>query len=535
LGKLLFALDNLFPRSDAMQTFLTRHRDEIKGVLSGFDRIRFRGTLRWLATASGLESYLTTSRILLKEFKPWALGLTEQVKQATTQLATSLGRPIRFVTNSRFSKEDIAADIAQADRVTEGLVCVLTAVEPCRTFFLRRDRERRRIEIRSQSGKCLHQYFYLRHPELGQIHLRLQTWLPFTVFVCVNGREWLARQLIHKGIPFEQRDNCFVDVADVSCAQKLLSDQLRTDWTRLLDGLLKQVHPAHASLFGAQSLDYYWSAEQTEWATDILFGSRESLARLYPRLVRYAVTAFECGDVLRFLGRRPHVKLFRTSEIHSTLKTRSEGVRVKHELNANSVKMYDKQETVLRVETTINDPRDMKSYRRVEGDSKGPKRWRRLRKGVADLRRRAEVSQKCNERYVEALAAVDSPASLQDTLKPISQPKTWRGRRVRALQPFQLQDGRLFQAIGRGEFALNGFRNRDLRPLLYPKSNLSADDRRRQSAKISRQLRLLRAHGIIRKIPKTHRYQLSKRGSLIVAAVHAAQTASVERLTQLAV
>jgi hypothetical protein len=93
----------------------------------------------------------------------------------------------------------------------------------------------------------------------------------------------------------------------------------------------------------------------------------------------------------------------------------------------------------------------------------------------------------------------------------------------------------LFQAIGRGEFALNGFRNRDLRPLLYPKSNLSADDRRRQSSKISRQLRLMRAHGIIRKIPKTHRYQLSKRGSLIVAAVHAAQTASVERLTQLAV
>ncbi len=132
----------------------------------------------------------------------------------------------------------------------------------------------------------------------------------------------------------------------------------------------------------------------------------------------------------------------------------------------------------------------MKSYRRVEGDPKGPKHWRRLRKGVADLRRRAEVSQKCNERYVEALAAVDSPASLQETLRPISQAKTWRRRRVRAMQPFQLQDGRLFEAIGRGEFALNGFRNRDLRPLLYPKSNLSADEQRRHSSKISRQLRL---------------------------------------------
>jgi hypothetical protein len=86
-----------------MQSFLTRHRDEIKGLLSGFDRIRFRGTLRWLATSHGLESFLVKNRILFKNFVPWAQALTDRVKEATTQLATSLGRPIQYLQNSRIS------------------------------------------------------------------------------------------------------------------------------------------------------------------------------------------------------------------------------------------------------------------------------------------------------------------------------------------------------------------------------------------------------------------------------------------------
>lgn len=286
-----------------MQTFLTRHCDEVKGVLSGFDRVRFRGTLRWLSTVAGLESFLVRSGVLLKEFKPWAQGLTDQIRQSTADLAKALGRPIRYLYSSALSKEDIALNIAEVDGIREGLVCVLTAVEPCRTFFLRRNRERRRLELSSLPGKCLHQYFYVRHPQWGLIYLRLQTWLPFTVYVGINGREWLARQLVQQGIGFEQRDNCFVDLADVPRAQAVLAAQLQTNWADVLNGLLRQFHPAHARLFGSTPLDHYWSAEETEWATDVLFRSPEALARLYPRLARHAITTFGSNDVLRFLGR----------------------------------------------------------------------------------------------------------------------------------------------------------------------------------------------------------------------------------------
>ena len=267
------------------------------------------------------------------------------------------------------------------------------------------------------------------------MHLRLQMWVPFTIHVCLNGREWLARQLTQAGIGFDQRDNCFVDVDDLAQAQALLSEQLRTNWSRTLDGLVTRLHPAHQTLFTAPPLDDYWSAEETEWATDVLFRSPAALAAVYPNLLRHATTTFGSRDVLRFLGQPPVVNRTTTREIVSSTLTRPEGTRVKHAINRNSIKMYDKQQSVLRVETTINDPRDRKVYRPKEGDPDGPKSWQRLRKGVADLHRRAEISQKSNERYLEALAAVDHDQPLGEVVRPVCQPTEFQGRRVRALQP----------------------------------------------------------------------------------------------------
>jgi hypothetical protein len=517
-----------------MQSFLQRHASEIKGVLSGFDRIRFRGTIRWLASLHGMNSYLGTTKMLLKDFNGWAKSCTDRIRKASERLATAADREVIYLPSSQTSKEEVALETARTGGIQEGLIAVLSCVEPCRSFRVGPNRALRQLELRQQSMKCLHYYFYLLDRRLGLMHVRLQTWAPFTIQVCINGREWLARELTAKGIDFEQRDNCFVDVADVARAQRALDRQLRTDWSGCLDRLTRKFHPAHATLFDAGPLDYYWSADQTEWATDVMFRSRESLGRVYPRLLRHALTTFDSRDVLRFLGQAPVIRRNSKAEITSTLKTRPEGTRVKHARNHNSVKMYDKQETVLRVETTINDPRNLKVLRPKEGEPNGPKVYRQLRKGVADLHRRAEVSQKSNERYLEALSSVDSSASLEETVRPLCKPTRWKGRQVRGLQPLAAPDAALLAAISRGEFLVNGFRNRDLRELLFGTQDRKSPEAKRQAAKVTRLIRLLRAHGLIQKVPKTHRYQLTSRGSITTTAMTAAQQASIEALTQLA-
>jgi len=518
-----------------MHQFIKRHQDDILGVLSGLDRIRFRGTIRWFGSIRGVETFLCENKVRLTQFTTWAKGLTNQIVEASERIAATAKRPMIYLYSSSTSKEELALKIAKDEGISEGLVCVFKCVESCITFKVGPNAATKRIELRRIQAKCAHYYFYMLHPQLGLVHLRLQTWLPFTIHVCFNGRQWLAQELCRRKIGFEQRDNCFVWIENIAAAQSLADQQLRTDWSGLLDGLRRLFHPVHEVLFGELALEIYWSAEETEWATDIMFRSRAALERIYPQLVRHALTAFGCQDVLKFLGRSPEIRRYRASEIVISLQTRPEGTCVKHRLNRNSIKMYDKQGTVLRVETTINDPRDMKVLRPREGHPLEARTWQRLRKGVADLHRRTEVSQKANERYLDALAAVHHGEPLGKTVKDICQPTEWKGRRVRALQPLSPDDNQLLAAVNRGEFAINGFRNRDLRLLLIGKTEATAAEWKRQGARTTRQLRMLRAHGLIRKISKTHRYTLTSKGRLTINALLAAQQATSQQLAQLAV
>lgn len=529
-----------------MQGFIQRHAANVIGVLSGFDRVRLRGTLRWLSNTRGMYSFLQASGVLLKDFTRYAKGITEQIRQRTVQDAQKAGRPVIYVSSSQESKEEIAREIAARDGVREGLICVLTCVEPCAYHSVGPNRELKRLELRYGSGKCLHQYHYFQHARWGFMHTRLQTWFPFTLHVCFNGREWLARQLDAAGIGYLRRDNCFAALEDAAQAQQLMDAQLRVSWQSLLNRLTRQVHPLHQRLFRDPPNPYYWSISESEWATDVMFRSEESLAALYPRLIRHGISALSSVDVMRFLGHRTPahggVNGHFEGQVVTDLKARPEGVRIKHRAGRNSVKMYDKQGTVLRVETTLNDADALKVFRTTEAQAAqarrtgkpAKKQWRRLRRGVADLHRRAQLCQAANERYLETLAQVDDATPLGQLTAPLCQPITYQGRRVRALNPLGMEDARLLAAVCRGEFTLQGFRNRELRPLLFGDTEVPPEQLRKQSAAVSRRLRLLRAHGLIAKIPKTHRYQLTKLGRLAIPALLHAQQANASQLNQLA-
>jgi hypothetical protein len=522
-----------------MNQFITKHERNIVGVLSGWDRVRFRGTIRTLAVTKLLGSWLWDRRVMLKHFKPFAKDLTATLKASVEKVAASIGQEVKYLASSALSKEDLVQELLRREGIQEGLVCVLSCVEPCRSYDIYRDREAKRIELVQRLRKCLHWYCYFVDSRFGLCHVRIQSWLPFNVHICVNGREWLCRALERAGIAYRRSDNCLIDVADVPTAQRLLDAQPWANWQRLLNGLLRRACPALVKLPGREEpLSYYWSADETEWATDVLFKSPAALRELYPALIGHALRTFSSREVMRFLGRtrlpaRGGVDVRFNGQVTSDLAERPEGLRIKHRMNHNSIKMYDKQGSVLRIETTINDARDLSVYRTKESDPQGDKKWQRLRKGVVDLPRRAEISQAANARYLSALAEADSETPLGKAADAIHRPVVRSTRRFRGLHPLSGLDADLARCLLRGEFAINGVRNRDIRRLLCPKAR-SDQDQRRQSAQISRLLRLFREHGLIYKITGTHRYQITAQGRRTLPAFIAARNASTTQLNQLA-
>lgn len=515
-----------------MKSFIARYSDRILGCLSGFDRLVFRGTLRRIAFPEGLMSLLWKRQVLLKDFGEFAQAMTERVKQAALAEAGGLGRPNQYLASGRTSKEQIAREIADRDGIKRGLIAVLRCVEPCSTFDVFRDRRHKRLRLVNRIRKCLFIYQYWIDPIFGFMSARIQTWFPFSIQICINGREWLARQMDQAGLAYRRCENSFPWIEDFEAAQRLMNEQLKVAWPGTLDGIARKLNPEHEGLFQGFPTEYYWSAYQTEWASDVVFKSPALLAEIYPALVLHAMTTFKSADVMRFLGKR--VRCDFTGEIISDFKDRPEGVRVKHWLEGNSLKLYDKFGVILRPEVTINDPSWFRVYRPKEGEPDGPKAWRRLRKGVADLHRRAQVSQACNERYLGALAEVDTAVPIGQLAREICQPVKWKGKRARAMRPWADDDRALLEAIARGEFAINGFRNRDLRLLLHPARPTTPTDRRRQTARISRLIRLLRAHGLVRRVPRTYRYTLSPSAQQIIPAILATQRISLQQLQKVA-
>ena len=519
-----------------MDSFLQRFGHLVVGVLRGVDRLRFRGSKRQMCHVTGMMSWLGAMRILWKDYKVWARDTTVTLCQAIEAPAEQAGL-YRYLNNYKDSKEAVALQLAKQHGRTQGLIAVLGCVEPCQVMQVRGNRQTKKLELRVELAKCKHYYHYYLDPKYGLRYTRLQSWAPFTMHIGLNGRDWLAQQLDEAGIAYRKNDNSFGWIADFEAAQRLADEQWTTAWPELLAEWARQNNPVE-TMFPCP-VPYYWSVETAEYATDYAFASSVDLARLYPRLVQHSITTLQSTDLLRFMGYRvrqdgkPREDL--AGEVTTRIKELVEGICVKHHVNNNLLKMYDKFGEVLRLETLLRDERDFKVYRTKENDPDGKMSYLRMRKGVADMHQRAEVSRKVNDRYAASLATVEEKTTLGELTKDLGKPVQWQGRSVRALNPLAPTDVALLEAVSRGEYLIAGFRNRDIRTILFGESaRTSAAEVKCRSGKVTRLLRLLRAHGVIAKIAKTHRYQLTDKGRSSLSALIAARNASTEKFMQAA-
>jgi hypothetical protein len=514
-----------------MNSFLAKYADKISGTVECFDRVILRGHLP-MAGAGYFSTWMYSKRIslnlrqpepdwwLYKQAAPW---FAERVKAHAQAQAARANRPYTHLpTHERM--EQTAREMSERDGIVDGLVCVYGTMETCRTFRVRYGEKS--PKVRPDRRVCLVLYYYWMDREFGLMHVKIQTWFPFTIQVYVNGHEWLARKLTGQGVDFTKADNAFLWVSDLERTARCTKGFWRRDWPKFLDRLARRVNPFLGDWLLGQN--YYWVIDQAEFSTDVLFKDRQTLTTLRPSLYEHAALCFGAEHVMTFLGRK-YRETFQ-GEVRTNWHRREPGGAVKHWVKGNAIKMYDKAGAVLRIETVINDPTEFFVHRpRDKQDGTKEVGWFPMSKGVANLYRYAQVGQQANERYLEALAVVNDLGVGQRELDQRSAPVFFQGRRCRGLQVLARDDQALFQAALRGEHAVRGFRNGELAERLFGPKPEDPRERRQRCGRVSRRISLLRAHGLVAKIPRSRRYRVTKRGQRFMSTAIQVRTKRFSR------
>ena len=483
-------------------TLLTeRHADQIAGVLSCYDRILIFGTLPNICFAEGMTSYLYAHKVRIFDYPRFAQPFREELRMNAERLAAENGITIEHIRKKNIRKEDLVQAVLAKRGSHPGLVAIFSAMEACPTYQPWHNKETGKTYLKPDDGKCLHYYFYFIDEDLGLTYVRVPTWLPCRLQVYFNGHNWLAAQLRKRKIAYQLLDNAFVEIGDWNQAQQMADDWKIKQIHRKLDEFAQRFCPIFRH-FGVQ---YHWSLDQAEYATDIVFRRQADLQPLYAQLTRTAIHAVKPDNIATFLGKKLHGNY--QDEMGNRYNIRIEGTRIKHTMGPISIKLYDKFGLILRIETTVNDVSFFKHYREVEHrDGSQEMKYAEMRKTIYSLPALRELLLAANRRYLEFLSAIEDDTAGTDKLNKISRAVEENGRSYRGFNFFDDDDQELFESLLRGEFNISGFQSRNLRYRLKGKT----------SGQISRLLKRLRVHGLIKKIGKTYKYYLTSLGKQVI-------------------
>jgi hypothetical protein len=484
-------------------TLLTeRHAEQIAGVLSCYDRLIVQGTLPVFCYADGMTAYLSKRRIRIFDFTQFAKPLTDAIKANAEELAAAHGLKIDYVGKKNFRKEDRVKAVLKERGAHPGLVWIFSALEPCTTYQPWHNKPSGRTYLRYDDGKCLHYYFYFIDEELGLCYVRVPTGCPFRLQFYCNGHNWLARQLERNKIRYTLLDNAFTAIEDWAAAQSLVDSWEPSRWHRQLDEFAARYCPILKQI----EESYHWSLDEAEYATDIVFRRQADLQVIYGNLIRTAIHTVQPDDIATFLGKKLHGNY--QGEMGNRYNVRIEGTRVRHSMGMVSLKMYDKFGQILRIETTAKDVSFFKHYREVEQrNGESVMKFAPMKKTIYSLGALRELVRAANRRYLEFLSAMDDPSNGIDKLNRITRTVHEDARSYRGCNFFDPNDEALFLALARGEFTISGVQNKALRTR-FPQYN---------SGQMSRILRRLRTHGLLKKASHCYKYYLTVLGKQVVA------------------
>lgn len=400
---------------------------------------------------------------------------------------------ITFEKNER--KEEIAQSRLAKFPAAEGVLFIGKAQEKARVVRTRRLRNARTgasyPDLYMTTSMVNHYYFYCVDRDFGPFFLKLCSYFPYNGKLCINGHEYAKRQLTRAGIAYEALDNGIVSCADAARLQQICDglsaeriDALTRKWLRRLPhpflprdraaGYLYDISILQAEFSLTQALDRPLSGRV--FFEDVI---RDNLDLGRPDRVQLI---FERRVTRRTPGR------FRTRVITNGV-TPSFHVEYKH----SRIKQYHKLGRALRTETTINDTRDFDIGKRLHN--------------LPQLRK---VGFKANRRLLRVQQIGHDPAVGEQAFAQIQRPTTSQGQRVAGIRFGDPRSMALLTALSVYRLLPRGFSNRELRQYVAPLLGTTTEEHGR--GKMTYDLRRLRCHGLIERIPRTHRYRVTGEG-----------------------
>jgi len=481
-----------------------KYISSIWGILSCYDRVIVNGIAGKFGFAGGMTGFFYEKGLRIFDFAKIFTPLTEVIKGNAEKIAEENGIKIEYIRKSgAFRKDDRIAEIIKKRGSHEGLVHVFSSMELSMTYSPWHDKNTGKTYLVNDQTKCLHYYFYFIDRMLGLCFIKVPTIAPFKTTLYFNGHALLETKLKKRNIEYEKKDNAFTCISDFCEAQKL-SDNIKVE----------DIHSAF-DVFSARycplpedwALHWNYTIGQVEYSMDIVFKNSETLEPVYENIIKTAMHTVTPEDIASFLGKR--FSVLYEGEAGSRYNKRILGTRIKHQMGEISVKIYDKFGSVLRIEVTSNDVSKLQTFREViKRDGTIETKMASVKKSIYSLFALTQIFKNTTRRYLEFVSSFDDPSEGLKKLDKVVEPVRENNRNYKGFNFFSKDDEKILVVISDGKFTLKGITNKELRTMLPEKS----------PGQLSRILKRLRLHGLIKKVGKTYKYYLSVLGRQVILA-----------------
>lgn len=480
------------------------YKNDILGVLQCYDRVNINATAGTFGYSDGMTNFFYSNGFKIFDFHNVFTPVTENIIKNAEKIAADNNIKIEYVRRVKaFRKDDKIAEIVKSRGNHEGIVHIFSQQESYATYSPWFDKATNRAYFKNDTGKGLVYYFYFIDRLFGLCFIKVPTKAPFKVVFYYNGHNWLEQKLIKKDIPFTKMENAFLSIDNFEEAQKICNGIRVPDLHQALDILVKRFCP----LRDEWNLNFNYTISQIEYALDISFKDQNTLKHLYDNVVKTAMHTITPENIANFLGKR-FSNLFE-GESGTRYNKRILGTRIKHQMGAVSVKIYDKFGTVLRIEVTCVDVSKINIFRDVhKKDGSIEKKVAPAPKSIHSLYSLLSPFKNIALRYLECISSFDDPSDGLKKLDSVTEDVVENNRKYKGFNFFNKADEEILLAIGDGKYSIHGLSNKELRKILVSKT----------SGQISRILKRLHLHGLIKKVKKTYRYYLTSLAKQVITS-----------------